>query len=364
MAINCPFKESESATLGVEVELQLVDSRTMVPTSLVGTEQLAGNEYSGCFKPELFRSMVEIVSPMLHHVEQVGAFLSDIFRSVQEHLEPLGLTALAAGTHPFLNHRDAVIVNDPRYHAFLDELQVVLRRFIICGMHIHSNVRNGEMAVKASNLAAEYLAVFLALTASSPFFEGENTGLKSYRSIIFGSLPRAGLPGYFENYAKYEELITVLHRCELISSYNDVWWDVRIRPDLGTIELRACDAVNDTLRIQAVAALFQALCHAADRFKSGYLSGQVNSQNKWAAVRHGLDGPFVSAGGRRTIRETGLKLLADLEALGIFTELGTERSIPRIRRFLEQACPARRMLEIHAQTQSLSDVAAYSRIGC
>ena len=363
MSINSPYRTSDSATLGVELELQLTDRGFHVPAGLKSIQKLENSEFYEYFKAEFFSSMVEIVSPVFTHVDQVAPFFQAVFRSTNSWLKSRRLIALAAGTHPFLLHKEATVTQNERYHDLLDELQAVLRRFIICGMHIHASVSDGEKAIKASNLATEFLSVFLAMTASSPFFEGENTGLKAYRSIVFASLPRSGVPEHLGSYQEYEDLIATLHQCNLVHSYNDVWWDLRIRPDLGTLELRACDAVNDAARIQAVAAFYQALCHSAHRFECRYVSGQIHRQNKWAAVRHGLEGSFISRQGRVTIREMGLWLLDQLEKMGAFAELETQASIPLIRKYLYAPCPADRILDVYDKTGSLEAVAAFSRIG-
>jgi carboxylate-amine ligase len=176
----------------------------------------------------------------------------------------------------------------------MDELQMVGKRFITQGLHVHIGIDNEEKVIKVYNNLRIYLPILLALTTSSPFYESQNTGLMSYRSKLFEALPLAGMPDSVTDWKEFETLIALLTKSEIIESVKDIWWDVRPHPDFGTIEIRICDLPYSMRDILAVTALAQALVLAiAEQFENPEPHMQILRSNKWQAARHGLDGYYV-----------------------------------------------------------------------
>jgi len=193
----------------------------------------------------------------------------------------------------------------------LEEFQEVLRNFLIYGIHVHVGFPDEKSAVSGFNAFVKFAPLFLALSASSPLFRGKNTGIYSYRSKLFEQLPRAGVPQQFASYEEFVELVELLKESGTIESLKDVWWDVRLRPDLGTVELRICDSLPDRDRIGAIAglAVMVAKLSTTEEFAPDF--HQVNLQNKWNAARHGLKGKFLERDGSTTVAGRLLKVAAD-----------------------------------------------------
>lgn len=213
--------------------------------------------------------------------------------------------------------------------------------------------------MKSFNLTNYYLPIFLALSTSSPFHEGKLTGLHSYRNKIFETLPRGGFPEYIEHYDEFIDSMNKLYLTDYIKSYNDIWWDTRIRPDFGTIELRVCDSINSIERIQAIASLLQALCLYS---KTKYVpkhSHLICKQNKWNAERYSLDGNFITNDGNLvSIRTMGKKLLRVLKSLGIFSELSTEHYVELIEKFLHEPSVSQKIIYDYRKDKSLKNAIA------
>jgi len=351
------FKKCSKLTVGVELELTIVDKNSHYPVrQFPQIFDSIDNEFRKYIHPEFFQSMLEISSPILSHIDGIHTFLRKIFNNMIAAGNTYDLDIVALGIHPLLKSKDTKITDNKRYKELYRELQEILRRFIINGMHLHIGMPGEKTAMKAFNLTNYYLPVFLALSTSSPFYEGKFTGLHSYRNKVFETLPRGGLPEYIENYDEFIDSVSRLYLTGYIKSFNDIWWDTRIRPDFGTIELRVCDAVNSIERIQAIAALLQALClYARDNYVSKH-SCLISKQNKWNAERYSLDGKFITNDGDLiSIRDLGKKLLNNLRSLGIFSELSTEHYIDVIDKYLHEPSISQKMIAGYKKNGSLKD---------
>jgi carboxylate-amine ligase len=248
---------------------------------------------------------------------------------------------MSAGTHPFSRWRDQRVTPDPRYLELVDELQWTARRLAIFGAHFHVGVPNGERAVSIANALRTHLPVLLALSASSPYWEGEDSGLASARCKVFESLPTAGLNPPLDGWDEFEELMATFVRSGCIRSIREIWWDVRPHPDFGTVELRMCDAPPTLREVTALAALAQSLVvHLDDQLDHGEPLDRRNEwtvrENKWLAARHGVEARLITdpSGEREDLGTIVDALVADLAPtaaeLGCADELAAVTEIVRV----------------------------------
>lgn len=323
--MQIPFTHNAEPTVGVELELHLVDPATgdLVSAAVPILEELGRGHPDGEHpkaKHELFQSTIEIITDVCHHPAEVIADLTATLAEVRRAAAGHGATLISSGTHPFARARDQQVSPKPRYHELVDEMQWTARRLLICGTHVHVGVPTGEHAIAIVNELLRHLPLFVILSSSSPFFEAEDTGLASTRSKVFESLPTAGLPPNLADWADFEVFMETLIESKSIESVREVWWDVRPHPDFGTVELRMCDAVSTLREVRAITALAQTLvAHLIDQIDGATLPIPPREwavrANRWLAARHGVDAELIvdDRGTRRPARE----LLEDL-----VTELG------------------------------------------
>lgn len=294
------FNGSERSSLGVEVELQIVDRETWGLSS-GATPILAAVGSEGVHpkvKHELMESNLELVTGVCETAAQARADLEETLAEVSVAASELGLALCCAGTHPFSDWSEQRITANERYERLVEEMAWPARRLNIFGIHCHVGVRSAEKAIAIANAASAYIPHFLALSASSPFWMGKDTGLASVRSKIFEALPTAGLPQQLADWAEFETYMTTLMRAGTISSIREVWWDIRPHPMFGTVELRICDGIPTMSEIVTVAALSQCLVDWLDTLDDrGYglpcPRAWVVRENKWRAARHGIDADII-----------------------------------------------------------------------
>jgi carboxylate-amine ligase len=270
----------------------------------------------------------------------------------------------SAGTHPFsLFERQRITAKD-RYRALIDQLQYVARRELIFGMHVHVAVDDPEKAVKVVNGLLPHLAPLLALSASSPFWRGEPTGLASSRQMVFSAFPRSGPPPRFRDYADYAEVVGQLERSGCIADYTHIWWDIRLHPRLGTIEIRICDAVTRVEDAVAIAAYCQALVkQLSERYEAGEEIPSyhriLTSENKWLAARYGLEAPLMdlASGKRNRVPVSRLIRRTVRELRPHARELGSERELEGILEILARGNSADRQLRIYTANRDIVEVA-------
>jgi carboxylate-amine ligase len=274
-----------------------------------------------------------------------------------------GCRYASAGTHPFsLFERQRITARD-RYRALVDQLQYVARRELIFGMHIHVAVDDPEKAIRVVNGLLVHLPQFLGLSASSPFWRGEPTGLASTRQLVFAAFPRSGPPPRFKDYADYAEVVNQLERTGCIADYTHIWWDIRPHPRLGTVELRICDAVTRVEHAVSIAAYCQALVkHYCELHEKGEEIPSyhriLTSENKWLAARYGLEAPVMDlATGRRNrvpVSQLVRRTLRDLEPHA--RELGCERELEGVRDILSRGPSADGQLRIFNANRDIVEV--------
>jgi carboxylate-amine ligase len=359
------FGRGDPFTLGVEEEYMLLDSQTFdlvqhVDTVLAAVE---GSDLEDVLHPELMQSVLEIATPVCRTIAHVDAELRRLRSAVTAVAHEVGLRVGSAGTHPYsLFERQRITARD-RYRALVDQLQYVARRELIFGMHVHVAVDHPEKAIAVVNGLLVHLAQLLALSASSPFWRGEPTGLASTRQLVFAAFPRSGPPPRFRDYADYAEVVGQLERTGCIADYTHIWWDIRPHPRLGTIEIRVCDAVTRVEDAVAIAAYCQALVkHYCDRYENGEQIPSfhriLTSENKWLAARYGLEAPVMDlATGRRNrvpVAQLVRRTLRDIDPHA--RELGCERELEGVREILSRGPGADHQLRIFNANRDIVEV--------
>jgi carboxylate-amine ligase len=359
------FGRSDPYTLGVEEEYMLLDAETFDLVQHIDTvlEAVAGHELEPRINAELMQSVLEIATPVCRTPAGIDGQLRHIRAYVSDIAREQGLRVGSAGTHPFsLFERQRITARD-RYRALVDQLQYVARRELIFGMHIHVAVDDAEKAIQVVNGLLPQLGPLLALSASSPFWRGEPTGLRSSRQMVFAAFPRSGPPPRFENYADYAEVVGQLEKTGCIADYTHIWWDIRLHPRLGTIEIRICDAVTRLEHVVSLVAYCQALVKLfSERFDRGdpipSYHRILTTENKWLAGRYGLEAPLMDlATGRRNripVARLIRRTLKELEPHA--RELGSERELEGIEEILGNGNGADRQLRVFNANRDIVEV--------
>jgi len=297
------FTHNSAPTLGIELELHVIDPETgnLVNAATEILDELGAPHPQGEHpkaKHELFQSTIEIITGVCTTPAEAKADLEGTLAEVRAAAARRGLTLMSSGTHPFARSADQLISPNPRYHALIDEMQWTARRLLICGTHFHVGVQSGEQAIAVFNELQRHLPLFLIMASSSPYLEGEDTGLASSRSKVFEALPTAGLPPMLEGWGDFEDFMETLLHAECISSIREVWWDVRPHPDFGTVELRMCDAAPTIRETVALGALAQTLvAFIREQHEEGELETLPRQwtirENRWLAARHGTEAELI-----------------------------------------------------------------------
>jgi len=300
--VQIPFSSSERSSLGVEWELQLIDRETRQLTS-GANEILAeltpeGLDEHPKAKHELLQSTIEIITGICGTVAEAKADLAGTLAEVVEAADRRGLGLMCAGTHPMTDWQTQQISPKERYAQLVEKMQWLARRLQIFGVHVHVGVRSPDKIIPIVNALCAYIPHFLALSASSPYWVGADTGLASARSKVFEGMPTAGLPYQLSGWDGFERYMETLISTNAIESVREVWWDIRPHPDFGTVELRICDGLPTLDEIGAVAAMAQCLVEQFDReIDRGYTlptpASWILRENKWRAARYGLDAEII-----------------------------------------------------------------------
>ncbi len=361
--LHIDFNSSVGPSLGVEVEFELIDRDTRQLSSAASAilEEIGAGHPGGEHpkaKHELFECTVEIITGICQTVAEAKADLSGTLAEVRRSADARGLALVCSGTHPFSDWRDQTVTDNERYHTLMHEMAWMAQRLQIFGVHFHVGVRSPEKAVAIANALAGYIPHLLALSASSPYSEGHDTGLASSRSKIFEGLPTAGLPEQIVNWAEFEQFMETLVSAEAIGTVREVWWDIRPHPDFGTVELRMCDGIPTLREVAALAALAQSLVHWFDTMHDrGYQlpvhREWVLRQNKWRAARYGLEASLIvdDEGDTRPIREGIAELLDELQPIA--QRLGCTDELKDVHQILERGASYQRQREVHEQQGSL-----------
>jgi carboxylate-amine ligase len=354
------FGATKPYTVGVEEEFQLVDpvSRGLTPAV---EEVLAAGEGSRLITSELLRSCVEMVSPVFTTVADLARELPGLRRGVRDLARSRGVEIVGAGTHPFSEPTEQPLMGGDRHRRVEQEMGWVARTQAIYGLHVHVAVPDGDTAILAVNTLARYVPLLVALSANSPFWRGSDTSLASTRIKLFEMFPRSGLPPAFQNWEDFENYIDVLVEAGSIPDYSWCWWDVRPHQKFGTVELRAPDVQADASYTTALAALVQCLVARIGAVMDEQRPESIlfNAENKWRAVRHGMDADFYdfAAGMAIPARSMARGLVEELRPIA--QDLGCEEELGSVLEIVELGTGAELQRAALQRSGSLEGVMEY-----
>jgi len=352
----------EQFTLGIEEEFQIVDPQTRelrshVSEILEDGKMLLGEQV----KPEMIQSMIEVGTGVCGDVREARADLIRLRAVLATLMRKQGLVIVAAGTHPFSHWQDQKIFENARYETIVEENQIIARSLLTFGLHVHVGVPNPERAIQIMNAIRYLLPHVLALSTSSPFWLGVQTGLKSYRSEVFARFPRTGIPDYFESRGSFESYVELLVKTRCIDDGKKIYWDVRPHPVFPTLEFRICDIptrVDDTI---AIAALFQALVAKVNKLLDRNLTFRLHhkmliEENKWRAVRYGLEGKMIDFGKGievpvRTLIHEMLEFVDD-----VLDDLRSRKEVRHVLTILDRGTSADEQLRVWRETGDIKAV--------
>jgi carboxylate-amine ligase len=352
-----------SYTLGVEEELMIVDAQTLeLSNSIEGLlDDLRQMPARGEVKPELMESVCEIATTPCRNTAEAGAQLRALRNQVKQAAASRGLAIGSAGTHPFSLWEDQRIVSRPRYRDLVAGLQFVARQEIIFGIHVHVGLDDPDKAIHVANGMRVHVPLLLALSANSPFWRGDQTGLDSTRTPIFRAFPRVGIPPRYDDFADWSARIEFMTRTRVIRDYTYLWYDVRPHPNFGTVEVRVMDSQTRVEHTLALAALVQAMVkELAEHYEAGHeLSHypyEMLDENKWLAARHGLEASLVDLPetGRVPVRDLTLRLCERLASHA--DELGSGADFECIEDILDNGNGAARQAVVYQANHDLREV--------
>jgi len=346
----------EQFTLGIEEEFQIVDPltgelRSRVSEILEDSETLLGEQV----KPEIIQSMIEVGTGICKDIQAARADITNLRGTLAGLARKKGLEIVAAGTHPFSHWQDQKIFDNERYNLIVEENQIIARSLLTFGLHVHVGIADPDRAIQIMNAVRYMLPHMLALSTSSPFWVGKQTGLKSYRSEVFTRMPRTGIPDHFESGSSFQNYVSLLIETGCIDDGKKIYWDVRPHPVFPTLEFRICDIptrVDDTI---AIAALFQALVAKVNGLLDQNLTFRPHhkmliEENKWRAVRYGLDGKMIDFGKGKEVptRDVIREVLTFVDE--VVDDLGSRAEIEHIHTILERGTSADEQLRVWRET--------------
>jgi carboxylate-amine ligase len=349
---------AQEFTIGIEEEFQIIDPQTRELRSRVSEILEEGMMLLGeQIKPEMHQSMVEVGTNICHTVQEARADVTKLRRTVATLAHKHNLAIIAASTHPFSHWKDQDITPNERYFQLIEEMQQLARALSIYGLHVHVGVENREDAINIMNAARYFLPHILALSTSSPFWIGRDTGLKSYRSEVFKQFPRTDIPDYFGSAGEFDNYVKLLVKTKCIDNGKKIWWDVRPHPVFPTLEFRICDLPSRVDEVIAIAGLFQAIVaklYKLLRQNMGFrlYRRALIQENKWRAVRYGLDGKLIDFGKQAEVPVRDLIL----ELLEFIDELGSRKAIEYVHTILKNGTSADRQLRVYKETNDLNAV--------
>jgi carboxylate-amine ligase len=349
-------------TIGIEEEYQIVDPESRELTSYVqelleGGRRVLGDQ----IQPEFLQSQVEVGSRICQNMRQARAEVTRLRSSVDEQAAAHGLKVMAASTHPFSSWMDQEVTDSERYTKHVEKLAELARRMLIFGMHVHVGIADRDLMIDVMNQARYFLPHILALSTSSPLWYGRETGLKSYRSIVFQSLPRTGPPPEFNSWSEHQEFVQTLIKTGCIDEATKIWWDIRPHPKYPTLEFRVADICTRVDETIAIAALIQAIVAKLIKLRQANQSWRryrhhLITENKWRAVRYGLDGKLIDFGRQEEI-ETRQLIEELLEWVDdVLDELGSRDEVAYIQTILDGGTSADRQLAVYRESEDLNAV--------
>jgi carboxylate-amine ligase len=346
-------------TVGIEEELMILDGTTYALVNAI--DDLVEESPHGEIKPELMESVLEISTNPAADLRAADRMLRGLRRQVRDKADEHGLAIGSAGTHPFAKWEDQRITAAPRYRDLVDALRFVARQEIIFGLHVHVGVDDPDKAIHVANGMRVHVPVLLALSANSPFWRGDATGLASSRMPIFRAFPRVGIPPYYDGWADFERRIEFMIEAGVLEDYTWLWYDVRPHPNFGTVEIRAMDGQTHVEHTLGLAALIQAMVkELSEHFEAGKRLAdfpyEMLDENKWLAARHGLEGDLVDLPERRTVpaKELARRLYDRLKEHA--QDLGGADALEGIRDLIEHGDGAHRQRKVYEANHDFTEL--------
>ena len=354
-------------TLGVEEEYMVLDPATR---ELKSHEQKIVQEGQKVIKDkvkaEMHQAVVEVGTDICADADEAFMDVAALRKTISGIAESIGLSMGAAGTHPFSHWESQLITDHARYNELVNELQEAARSNLIFGLHVHVGMQSREMANHIANSTRYFLPHIYALSTNSPFWEGRQTGYKSFRTKVFDKFPRTGIPEAFDSIEAYDNYVKLLIKTNCIDNAKKIWWDLRVHPFFNTVEFRICDipmTVDETI---AIASLFQAICARIYMLRSKNLnfiqySRALLNENKWRASRYGVEGKLIDFGKEEEVRTKDLlnELLEFVDP--VVDHLGSRHRLAYVNKIIENGTGADRQLAVFEQTKNLVSVVDYIR---
>ncbi|MEM6517116.1 MAG: carboxylate-amine ligase [Bacteroidota bacterium] len=352
-------------TLGIEEEYQIIDPKTRELTShdqeiVTQATKILDEQV----KAEMHQAVVEVGTTICEDIQDAREQVSHLRKSISDIANGLGYKIGASGTHPFSKWETQLITPNPRYDEIVNELQDTARSNLIFGLHVHVGVDDKRTALHLVNAMRYFLPHLYALSTNSPFWEGRNTGFKSFRSKVFDKFPRTGIPGIFHSFSEYENYINILVNTKCIDNPKKIWWDIRVHPFYPTLEVRICDiplTVNETITISA---LIQALIAKLYKLRCENLNFQLYhraliNENKWRAGRYGIEGKMIDFGKETEVDTKDLmhELLNFID--DVVDDLGSRKEVEYVEQMLKNGTGADRQLAVYEKTKDLTKVVDY-----
>lgn len=352
-------------TIGIEEEYQVIDP---VSRELVSHDQQivleATKHLEEQVKAEMHQAVVEVGTNICNNIQEARSEVVLLRKSISNIAKDLGFRIGAAGTHPFSAWQKQLITPNPRYDEIVAEMQDTARSNLIFGLHVHVGIEDRALALHITNAMRYFLPHLFAISTNSPFWEGRNTGFKSFRSKVFDKFPRTGIPGTFDNLGDYESYINLLVKTNCIDNPKKIWWDIRVHPFYPTLEVRICDVPMTIDETICITALIQALVAKLYKLKSQNLSFIIYhraliNENKWRAGRYGLDGKLIDFGKEcevdaRLLMEELLEFVDD-----VVDDLDSRKEVEYLRTILKNGTGADRQLAVYEKTKDLTKVVDY-----
>jgi len=352
-------------TIGVEEEYMVMDPGTL---ELKSHEQKIVHEGQKIIKDkvkaEMHQAVVEVGTDICNDVDEAHKDVAILRKTISDVAGSLGFSMGAAGTHPFSHWESQLITDHIRYNEIVNELQEAARSNLIFGLHVHVGMETREMANHIANSTRYFLPHIYALSTNSPFWEGRQTGYKSFRTKVFDKFPRTGIPESFESIEAYDNYVKLLMKTNCIDNAKKIWWDLRVHPFFNTVEFRICDVPMTVDETIAIAALFQGICAKIYKLRSKNLnfiqySRALINENKWRASRYGIDGFLIDFGKEEEVNTRVLiyELLDFVD--DVVDELGSRHRLAYVHKMLEQGTGADRQLAVYEGRKNLHDVASF-----
>ncbi len=352
-------------TLGIEEEFQILNKDTLKLHSQMSKIIDGGKVFlKERIKEEMHQSMVEMGTNVCENITQARDEVSYLRQQIFELASKEDLEVAALGTHPFSHWSEQLITPNPRYDQLINEMKDVARSNLIFGMHVHVGIPNREEGLQIMNVARYFLPHLYALSSNSPFWEGRETGFKSYRSKIFDKFPRTGIPPYFASVPEYDDFVKLLVKTNCIDNGKKIWWDIRLHPVYPTVEFRVCDMIMTVDEVICIAALMQCIIaklsklHQKNQSFRSYRRILIN-ENKWRAARWGVEAKLIDFGKQEEVPFPTLinELLEFID--DVVDELGCRTEVNYVYQMIEQGSGADRQLKVYEDTRDLKRVMEY-----